>query len=49
MYADIKNLPSISIMDTQCIWLGAKLNDIIEIERLSESTGLSMYYRIVIL
>lgn len=49
LYKEPRNLPSISILDTQVIWLGANFGDIIEITRLSESTGLSLAYRHVCL
>lgn len=45
---NVKNkLPIIKIDDPMCIWIGAKKNDIIKIERISESVGKSFYYRIV--
>jgi DNA-directed RNA polymerase subunit H (RpoH/RPB5) len=41
------NLPTILFSDPQIIWIGAKRGDIIEIDRVSESTGSSIYYRCV--
>ncbi len=44
----IKNkLSIIKLNDPMCIWIGAKVNDVVKIERYSESVGLSYYYRIV--
>jgi DNA-directed RNA polymerase subunit H (RpoH/RPB5) len=40
-------LPTILINDPQCIWLGAKIGDTIEIESLSEISGKAVRYRIV--
>jgi len=42
------NLPTIHFNDPQIIWIGASRGDIIHIDRLSESTGKSDYYRYVI-
>lgn len=42
------NLPKIKISDPQVIWIGAKIGDIIRIDRDSEITGKSIYYRVVI-
>ena len=41
------SLPSISLYDPQCIWIGAEIGDIIKIESLSELTGKAVRYRIV--
>jgi len=41
------NLPIIKINDPQAIWIGAKANQIIEIQRISETTAKSLYYRLV--
>lgn len=38
-------LPWIDSQDAMAKWLGARTGDIIEIERLSESAGNSLYYR----
>jgi len=38
-------LPWIDSQDAMAKWLGARTGDIIEIERLSESAGKSLYYR----
>ena len=43
-----KNLAKIKINDPQIIWIGGKMGDIIKIERNSEITGKSIYYRVVI-
>jgi len=40
-------LPKILMSDPQCIWLGAKPGDVIEIQRCSEATGTSIAYRAV--
>lgn len=45
---DPTNLPSISVNDTQAIWVGAKLGDVILIDRPTESTGYSKFLRRVI-
>lgn len=42
-----KHLPSISINDTQCIWIGANYDDMVMIKRFSEATGYSPVYKIV--
>jgi DNA-directed RNA polymerase subunit H (RpoH/RPB5) len=47
LYCEKKNLPIINIDDPQVIWIGAKANQIIEIQRNSETTGKSLYYRLV--
>lgn len=44
----LNNLPKISILDVQAIWLGARIGDIIKIIRMSESTGYSVYYRVCV-
>jgi len=41
-------LPAISVEDPQCFWLGAQVNDIIEIESVSDISGKAIRYRIVI-
>lgn len=40
-------LAIILLNDPQCIWLGAKIGDIIKIKRKSEVAGYAYYYRIV--
>jgi len=47
LYCEKKNLPTIKINDPQVIWIGAKENQVIEIQRNSETTGKSLYYRLV--
>ena len=41
------DLPKIFITDTQIIWLGAKIGDVIEIIRSSEATGYAIIHRVV--
>lgn len=45
LFIEKRSLPSISINDTQAIWIGAKLGDVVEITRYTESTGYSLFYR----
>lgn len=40
-------LPAISVEDPQCFWLGAQVNDVIEIESVSDISGKAIRYRIV--
>lgn len=47
LYCVKNKLPIIKVDDIMCIWIGAKKNDIVKIERVSESVGKSFYYRIV--
>ncbi len=42
------NLPIILFSDPQVVWIGGSRGDIIHIDRISESTGKSDYYRLVI-
>lgn len=42
------HFPKILISDTQCIWLGAKIGDMIEIINYSKLSGLYISYRTVI-
>jgi len=42
------NLPKIKITDPQAIWIGAEIGNVIRIDRDSEITGKSVYYRVVI-
>jgi DNA-directed RNA polymerase subunit H (RpoH/RPB5) len=42
------NLPKILQEDVQCIWIGAEVGDVIEITQLSDITGESIQYRVVI-
>ncbi len=46
-YKKITDLPSIMSDDTQVIWIGAKVGDVVKITRFSEVTGYSVYYRLV--
>jgi DNA-directed RNA polymerase subunit H (RpoH/RPB5) len=41
------DLPKIFITDTQIIWLGAKIGDVIEVTRGSEATGYAIIHRVV--
>jgi hypothetical protein len=42
------NLPKILLEDVQCIWIGAEVGDVIEVTQLSDITGESIQYRVVI-
>jgi len=42
------DLQKIHLSDPAIIWLGANVGDIIKIDRLSENTGISIGYRVVI-
>lgn len=42
------NLPKILDEDPQCIWIGAEVGDVIEIKMLSDITGETYQYRVVI-
>lgn len=42
------HLPKIYSEDVQCIWIGAEVGDVIEITQLSDITGKSIQYRVVI-
>lgn len=42
------DLPKIHVGDTQCIWIGAEVGDIIKITFYSEIQGLTVQYRLVI-
>jgi DNA-directed RNA polymerase subunit H (RpoH/RPB5) len=44
----ITNLPKIFDEDTQCIWIGAKVGDVLEIKIFSDISGESIHYRIVV-
>ena len=44
----ITNLPKIFDEDTQCIWIGAKVGDVLEIKTYSDISGESIHYRVVI-
>lgn len=47
-YVDLKNLPKIYVDDTQCIWIGAEVGDVVRINRDSINVGRSTEYRIVV-
>lgn len=42
------NLPKIMDDDPQCIWIGAEVGDVIEIKMLTDITGETLMYRVVI-
>jgi len=42
------NLPKILIEDVQCIWIGAEIGDVIEIKMISDTTGETIQYRVVV-
>lgn len=44
----ITNLPKIFDEDTQCIWIGAKVGDVLEIKICSDISGESIHYRVVV-
>ena len=44
----ITNLPKIFDEDTQCIWIGAKVGDVLEIKISSDISGESIHYRVVV-
>jgi DNA-directed RNA polymerase subunit H (RpoH/RPB5) len=44
----LQNLPKIFDCDPQCIWIGAKVGDVVEIKMLSDIVGETMNYRVVI-
>jgi DNA-directed RNA polymerase subunit H (RpoH/RPB5) len=44
----LTNLPKICIDDPQCIWIGAKIGDVIEVKSYSDLTGTNISYRVVI-
>ena len=46
-YKKITDLPGIMQDDTQVIWIGAQVGDVIKITRFSEVTGLSVVHRVV--
>lgn len=48
LYVRLINLPKILKSDVQCIWLGAQLGDVIEIEMISDICGPSLHYRVVV-
>ena len=43
-----RDFPSIKYDDPQAIWIGANFNDLIEIDKLSETAGKNVTYRYVI-
>lgn len=48
LFCQLHNLPKISSNDPQIIWIGAEIGDVIAIESLSEISGISVQYRVVI-
>jgi DNA-directed RNA polymerase subunit H (RpoH/RPB5) len=42
------NLQKILLEDVQCIWIGAEVGDVVEIKMLSDITGESIQYKVVI-
>jgi hypothetical protein len=44
----LTNLPKIFDEDTQCIWIGAEVGDVVEIKMLSDISGETIQYRVVI-
>lgn len=42
------NLPKIKLNDPQVIWIGGEIGNIVRIDRDSEITGKSIYYRVII-
>lgn len=42
------NLPKILDEDSQCIWIGAEIGDVVEITMLGDSAGETIQYRVVI-
>jgi len=48
LHTDLLQLPKILESDPQCIWIGAKLADVLEITSHSEVSGEYIHYRLVI-
>lgn len=46
-YLDKSNMPKISVSDVNCVWIGAEIDDVIEIKMISEASGYEYYYRVV--
>jgi DNA-directed RNA polymerase subunit H (RpoH/RPB5) len=44
----LTNLPKILDEDSQCIWIGAEIGDVVEITMLGDSAGETIQYRVVI-
>ena len=42
------NLPKILLEDVQCTWIGAEVGDVVEIKMLSDISGESIQYRVVV-
>jgi DNA-directed RNA polymerase subunit H (RpoH/RPB5) len=42
------NLPKILLEDVQCIWIGAEVGDVIEINMMSDISGNSIVYKVVV-
>lgn len=48
LFCHLIHLPKILEEDPQCIWLGAQVADVIEVRMLSDSTGETIQYKVVI-
>lgn len=48
LYCNLTNLPKILEEDPQCVWIGAKVADVIEITSLSDICGEMVSYRVVV-
>lgn len=44
----LPNIPKIFDEDPQCIWNGAEVGDVVEIKMLSDISGETVYYRVVV-
>lgn len=47
LFCYLQNLPRIMYYDTQCIWIGAQVGDVVEIKMPSDITGFTLQYRVV--
>lgn len=45
---DKNRLPKIQKSDSPCVWIGGEINDLIEIDEVSESTAIRRIYKVVI-
>lgn len=48
LYCRLINLPKILQSDVQCVWLGARIGDVIEIEMANDVNGRALHYRVVV-
>lgn len=48
LYCKLINLPKILQSDVQCVWLGARIGDVIEIEMVNDINGRALHYRVVV-